>query len=162
MRRREASGALVYELRLAPLPSPFRREYTEWRWEEVAGFLEHLAAGGVFGVFPAGATPSADRCAGLVEVEYDPESQAANLVSLFVDRKQRGQGAGRMLLDQAIQWACGHAARAVLVATQVSNVPAIQFYQQAGFRLCGLHEMLYTNDDAAHHETTVYLALPLT
>jgi hypothetical protein len=48
------------------------------------------------------------------------------------------------------------------VETQNINIPAIQFYQRAGFRFCGLDEALYDPEEPGRHEVALFWVRELT
>ena len=66
---------------------------------------------------------------------------------LYVDRRQRGRGVGRALLDEVVARARDAGMRALWLETQNVNVPAIRFYRRLGFRLAGLDDSLYDPAD---------------
>lgn len=76
----------------------------------------------------------------------------------YVDRRSRGQGAGRLLITAALAWAAQHALRVAWVETSSVNQPAIAAYRRLGFALCGFDTTLYEGDD----ELAIYLARPIT
>jgi ribosomal protein S18 acetylase RimI-like enzyme len=67
----------------------------------------------------------------------DEEPAVAHLYQMWVAPDRRGQGVGRALLDMAVQWARTVGAHAVRLDVTVSNSPAVQLYEQAGFRPVG-------------------------
>ena len=67
----------------------------------------------------------------------DEEPAVAHLYQMWVAPEHRGQGIGRGLLDMAVQWARTAGAHALRLDVTVSNSPAVQLYEQAGFRPMG-------------------------
>lgn len=68
---------------------------------------------------------------------------------LLVDSAARRHGVGTALLRAAREWAGEQGLTALLAHAPLRNVPGIAFYQQCGFRICGLIERYYiTNEDA--------------
>ena len=48
--------------------------------------------------------------------------------------------------------------RAIVLETQTSNVPAIQFYLKNGFALVGLNTISYSNEDIKNKEVRIEMA----
>ena len=57
----------------------------------------------------------------------------ALIEELVVDERARGQGAGRALIQAAIEWAKAQACSEVEVSTEMDNSAAQAFYRRLGF-----------------------------
>ena len=57
----------------------------------------------------------------------------AIIEELVVDEATRGQGAGRALIQAAIEWARAHSCSEVEVSTEMDNTAAQAFYRRLGF-----------------------------
>lgn len=78
-----------------------------------------------------------------------PAQGRAFITRFLVEPASRGTGAGTALLRAARAWTAAQGWRALLAHAPLRNVPGIAFYQQRGFRICGLSEHFYaTHEDA--------------
>jgi ribosomal protein S18 acetylase RimI-like enzyme len=159
VRKQVDQGRLQYTLTLESLEQPYRIEYDAWDWTEVPGFLQNLKEERVLGAFNA--TSQGTACVGILELNRCEAQQAGEIASLYVHRPLRGKGIGKALVSAGLEWARQQKLRALLVTTQVVDVPAIDFYQKLGFIICGIHDHFYHNDDLANDETAVFLVHPL-
>ncbi len=67
----------------------------------------------------------------------DEEPAVAHLYQMWVAPERRGHGVGRALLDMAVEWARASGAHAMRLDVTVSNSPAVELYERAGFRPVG-------------------------
>lgn len=95
---------------------------------------------------------------GFAAVRLEQWNRRAALWHLYVAPQQRGNGLGRRLLAAAERYARTSGARCLWLETSNVNYPAIQFYRQVGFTLCGLDQTLYEPDGDAAGETALYFA----
>lgn len=65
------------------------------------------------------------------------ESMVANVFQMWVDPAARGVGAGRALLEEAIDWAKRMGARRVCLGVTAAETPAMRLYVMRGFRPVG-------------------------
>jgi ribosomal protein S18 acetylase RimI-like enzyme len=98
---------------------------------------------------------------GLAAADYAYWNRRLVLWHLYVAPAVRGRGLGTTLLESVIGYARGVKARCVWLETQNVNVPAIRFYGQRGFRLCGLDTRLYDPAGPVAGETALFFALDL-
>ena len=66
------------------------------------------------------------------------------------------------MLNENVTFARSAGARCLWVETQNVNYPAIQFYRQVGFQLCGLDESLYDPEGPGRNEIALFFARELT
>jgi len=85
-------------------------------------------------------------------------NRRGELLHLYVDRRRRGRGVGRALLDEVVERVRAAGARALWLETQNVNAPAIRFYRRYGFRLAGLDDSLYDPDELPG-EVALFFAL---
>ena len=83
-----------------------------------------------------------NRCVGLAVLQKG-FFRYLYLYDLKVDRAYRGQGVGRMLIEQAKALALQTGARGLWTVGQDNNLAACLFYLRAGFRIGGLDTELY-------------------
>lgn len=103
-----------------------------------------------------------DRIVGVVDVEERAWNNTAWIWNLMLDKDVRGQGLGRKLIDYTVKWARQRKLRAIMLETQTNNVPACRFYARMGFKLVGINEVFYTNEDVDNNEVAIFWSLPLT
>lgn len=70
----------------------------------------------------------------------DPTS--VNLFQMWVAPECRGRGAGRLLLDRAVQWARSLGASSLCLGVTCADTPALRLYTKAGFAVTGAPEPL--------------------
>jgi len=80
---------------------------------------------------------------------------------LYVEPQYQKHGTGRRLIDTAKQRAVELDVRAIVLETQTSNYPAIQFYLKNGFEIVGFNAISYSNDDVNKNEVRLEMAYTL-
>jgi streptothricin acetyltransferase len=96
------------------------------------------------------------RLVALLDVERERWHHAARLWNIHIDRTYRRQGLGRELVNRAVAWAREQGLRGLVLETQTNNLPACRFYQSLGFKLCGLDDHFYSNDDIRVNEVAIF------
>jgi streptothricin acetyltransferase len=96
------------------------------------------------------------RLVGLLEVERQRWHNSGWMWNIIVDRDYRRQGLGRKFVRRAVEWGRKLGLRALLLETQNNNINACRFYQAVGFRLCGINDHYYTNDDLGKGEVAIF------
>ncbi len=76
-------------------------------------------------------------------------NRTAEIDAIIVDAAHRGRGIGRRFVEEAEAFAGERGLRAVQWEAQTDNRAAIEFAAARGFRLAGLHDAFYRNDDLA-------------
>jgi len=156
--RGEEGMEVAWRLHEVPLAQPFDKGHgydpTE---EELAELRRRLQRGqGLYLVAEAGG-----RIVALLEVEPQEWNHTAWVWDILVDWNYRRRGVGRSLMQRAIAWAKERDYRALSLETQSNNINACRFYQRMGFRLTGIREDLYTNEDIAKGEVAIFWSYPL-
>jgi ribosomal protein S18 acetylase RimI-like enzyme len=64
----------------------------------------------------------------------------------LVSEKYRQKGIGKLLIEKVIAHAQHKNFRLIELETQNTNVPAIKFYQNQGFKITGLNMKLYNEE----------------
>jgi GNAT superfamily N-acetyltransferase len=83
---------------------------------------------------------------GLVRTFVEPEDvSSANLVSMWVAPRARGQGIGRQLVVAVVQWARDHDATSVRLWVTETNAAARRLYESCGFVLSSGRQKLPSN-----------------
>ena len=155
---------------------PYQRRYVEWDWDELEDFRHHLDQGLVWiaetaavaaGEGTASNPRSRPRLVGVAEAAepqervwgHEPDGSVLELVSLFVDRGHRRQGAGRALVQSVIAEARRRHKELVITQAESGNLAAIRFYLSLGFALQGL--AFLRPEESSHEEMAMLLVYPL-
>lgn len=80
----------------------------------------------------------------------------AYIQDIVVDAGFRRQGAGRALIERAMQWAREHQLAGIMLETQDVNVAACRLYESCGFKLRGIDTHLYRAIEHVSGETALY------
>jgi ribosomal protein S18 acetylase RimI-like enzyme len=99
--------------------------------------------------------------AGLLIVVVPDWGDAAEITDLAVDIAFRRVGAGRALVEAAIDWAREQGHRALWVEPRADNHAAISFYTSLGFRVSGFNDRMYSNADHEDGRPTIFMHLEL-
>jgi ribosomal protein S18 acetylase RimI-like enzyme len=94
---------------------------------------------------------------GLIIVLVPPWTDAGEITDLAVHRPYRRRGAGRVLVDAALQFARSRGLRALWVVPRSDNAEAIEFYRSLGFRLSGFNDRMYSNRDYEDGRVTLFM-----
>ena len=100
------------------------------------------------------------RVVGVAALALRTWNRRAELLHLYVDAAARRGGVGRALLAAMREEAAALGARCLWAETQNVNVPAIRFYERAGFVRCGLDTSLYDPADAPG-DVAIFMSLAL-
>ena len=136
-----------------PLVPPFRStdySFTETDCDEIGARL--LKGNGLWLV----AQDESGRPVVLLDMEREGWHHAARVWNIAIGRAYRRQGLGRELMRRALAWARGENLRAVWLEAQTNNLPACRFYQAVGFKLCGIDDHFYSNDDIGVNEVAIF------
>jgi len=101
--------------------------------------------------------------AGTVTIEFSAKPKTrhkAHLIGMFVCDRLRGQGAGRALLEAALEAAAARPGILVVTLTvTVGNVPAIRLYEACGFRTFGVEPMAIATPTGLKSKVHMWLQL---
>lgn len=92
---------------------------------------------------------------GILSLYYEKWNNVLRIWEIHVNEEMKKQGIGSRLIDSAKNRAKELGARAVVLETQTSNFPAIQFYLKNGFKLTGFDMISYSNNDVAKKEVRI-------
>lgn len=92
----------------------------------------------------------------LLDTERERWRDTAVVWNILIDRAYRRQGLGRELMNRAIAWAREQGLRGIVLEAQTNNIAACLFYQAMGFKLCGLDDHFYSNDDIGVKEVAIF------
>jgi len=145
---------VVWRLVERPLDPPFRSSdygLSRQQREEVGVRLREGD-----GLYLAAEDKRTSKLVTLLDVERERWRDTATIWNILVDRARRRQGLGRELMSRAIAWARERGLRAIMLETQTNNLAACRFYQAMGFKLCGLDDHFYSNDDIGVKEVAIF------
>ncbi len=137
-----------------PLEPPFRSSDYGLSRQERKEVGVRLREGD--GLYLVAEDPAAGRLVALLDMEREPWRDTAMVWNILIDRAYRRQGLGRELMRRAIAWAHGQGLRGLMLETQTNNWAACRFYQAIGFKLCGLDDHFYSNDDIGVKEVALF------
>ncbi len=143
-----------WQLIECPLEPPFSsRDYSLSRQQrqEVSARLREGD-----GLYLAVEDSHTGKLVALLDMERERWRDTATIWNLMVDRAYRRQGVGRELIGRAIAWAREQGLRAIMLETQTNNLAACRFYHALGFKLCGLDDHFYSNDDIGAQEVAIF------
>ena len=101
--------------------------------------------------------------AGTVTIEFAAKPKTrhkAHLIGMFVSEALRGQGAGRALVQAALDAAASRPeVRVVTLTVTEGNAAAIGLYESCGFRTFGIEPMAIATPDGFKSKVHMWLAL---
>ena len=98
---------------------------------------------------------------GQLQIELQDFSKSMRVWDIDVWPSFRRMGVGTALIEKCMERARESGARRIVLETQSSNLPAINFYRKMGFDLIGLDGSHYHNDDMERGEVRLEMALHL-
>ncbi len=137
-----------------PLEPPFRSSdygLNRQQREEVGARLREGD-----GLYLAAEDARTGKLVALLDVERERWRDTATVWNILIDRGYRRRGLGRELLDRAFEWARAQRLRGLVLETQTNNLAACRFYRAMGFKLCGLDDHFYSNDDIGVKEVAIF------
>lgn len=127
------TSGLGFELLPVELPDPYAKRYTD-----VARDCDRLSREGLVAVLDDGG-----KFGAVIAVSPLRGNRTVDVAALYVDPAWRRQGVAQHLVHAVIPYAQGLGARALMAETQNVNYPAVQFYLNTGWRLCGVNDRYY-------------------
>jgi len=94
--------------------------------------------------------------AGGILLNIEEWRSVVRIQDLIVDRQSRRYGVGSLLLSCASDWAREHDCWAIILETQNTNYPAIQFYLRNGLEIWSINQHFYPPGPQAH-EIAVFM-----
>ena len=148
--REETEDGYIFSLRWLQRPTTVEL-YATYGEERLRGAIDRVD---LFLVAEVDRAP-----VGLLMVMLPKWTDAAEITDLAVDAAARRCGAGRALVDGAVEFARARELRALWVEPGSDNAGAIEFYRSLGFRLSGFNDRMYSNADDAPGRTTLFMHL---
>lgn len=149
--RTESPEEVVLKLELLELPRPYRKRYDPPDAATIARYREITRLGFSFGAYDAG------ECVGIALAEPQQWNNSLWVLEFHVDHRYQGRGIGRGLMEAITGKARQAGFRVIVCETQNTNVPAIRFYQRAGFRIEGIDLSYYSNTGLPSEEIAIFM-----
>lgn len=136
--------ALAFELIETPVDPPLYKNFREYEntLPDVEAKLRAVEGGYVAlvdGVIAGGILLNVEEWRSVVRIQ-----------DLIVDRQSRRYGVGSLLLSCAADWARKRGCWAILLETQNTNYPAIQFYLRNGLEIWSINQHFYPPGPLGH------------
>jgi ribosomal protein S18 acetylase RimI-like enzyme len=147
----ETDDQFVLTLELVPMEQPYVKRYDHLEPETLEHYQQVPGFGFSFSAYDA------DTCVGIVLAEPRLWNKSLWVWELHVAETHRRHGIGRELLEALSKKAGEAGLRTIVCETQNTNMPAVQFYHQAGFALEGIDLSYYTNADFPDGEIAIFM-----
>ena len=102
-----------------------------------------------------------DEVRGFIAWAEESWNRRLSIWHFYVDRPVRRSGAGRLMMNQALEWATQRGLLTAWVETSNTNLPGIAGYRQLGFEICGFDTTLYRGTPGPN-EFAIYMAREVT
>ncbi|MEK3764290.1 MULTISPECIES: GNAT family N-acetyltransferase [unclassified Solibacillus] len=89
---------------------------------------------------------------GIIVIQHMEWNNTLLIHDLYIDNRFKRKGIGSALVAIAQKRAREMGVRMIVLETQTSNYPAIQFYLKEGFQMIGLNLNSYSNEDVKNNE----------
>ena len=89
---------------------------------------------------------------GIIVIQHMEWNNTLLIHDLYIDKRFKRKGIGSALVAIAQKRAREMGVRMIVLETQTSNYPAIQFYLKEGFQMIGLNLNSYSNEDVKNNE----------
>jgi len=99
--------------------------------------------------------------AGIVSFNHEKWHHVLRINDIHIDQAYQQQGIGSKFMALVKKRAAEIGVRAIVLETQTSNYPAIQFYRKHGFHLIGCDLISYSNKDIEKREVRIEMGLVL-
>ncbi len=96
------------------------------------------------------------KIAGAILLNIDEARSVVDIQDMIVGRQYRRYGVGSLLISCASDWARNHGCWAIVLETQNTNYPAIQFYLRNGLEIWSINRSFYPPGEYAH-EVAIFM-----
>jgi GNAT superfamily N-acetyltransferase len=96
------------------------------------------------------------KIAGAILLNIDEARSVVDIQDMIVGRQYRRYGVGSLLISCASDWARNHGCWAIVLETQNTNYPAIQFYFRNGLEIWSINRSFYPPGEYAH-EVAIFM-----
>jgi ribosomal protein S18 acetylase RimI-like enzyme len=150
VKKEETLEKISFCVERIPLVSPYIKLYQE-ELEDYERYNRIIPLGFSFGVFLN------NKLIAVVICEPIYWNKTLNIWNFQVSENHRRLKVGKKLMESVIELARSKGFRAVILETQNTNVPAIEFYMKCGFELEGIDLSYYTNNDVESGEVAFFM-----
>ena len=150
----EMDDLVEFSLRCVPLRNPYVKTFG-FGDETIASYRPFFNNGFSYGAYDN------DRLIGLAVCEWHIWNNSVQIHEFHIEESYRRCGRGEALMRYISKAAAAASTRITVCETQNTNVPALKFYHQAGFRIEGIDLSLYSNVDYPDREIAVFMKLRL-
>jgi len=98
---------------------------------------------------------------GVVSITHVKWNNVLRINDIHIHSSERNKGIGSTLMTLVKNRAKEIGVRAIVLETQTSNYPAIQFYKKHGFQLIGCDILSYSNNDIEKNEVRIEMGFVL-
>ncbi len=96
------------------------------------------------------------KIAGAILLNIDEARSVVDIQDMIVGRQYRRYGVGSLLISCASDWARNHGCWAIVLETQNTNYPAIQFYLRNSLEIWSINRSFYPPGEYAH-EVAIFM-----
>jgi GNAT superfamily N-acetyltransferase len=143
--------AFAFELVETPVDPPIYKNFREY--ENTLPVVEaklRTVQGGYVALVDGAIT-------GGILLNVEEERSVVRIQDLIVDRQSRRYGVGSLLLSCAADWARKRGCWAIILETQNTNYPAIQFYLRNGLEIWSINQHFYPPPGPQGHEIALFM-----
>lgn len=98
---------------------------------------------------------------GIISLNHEKWNNVLRINDIHIYQSAQNKGIGSRLMELAKERALEIGARAIVLETQTSNYPAIQFYRNLGFKFTGCDLLSYSNSDLEKKEVRIEMGFVL-
>jgi ribosomal protein S18 acetylase RimI-like enzyme len=92
---------------------------------------------------------------GIVSISHEKWNNVLRINEIHIQQSLQLKGIGGQLMNMVKERGAKLGVRAIVLETQTSNFPAIQFYKKHGFNFIGCNLFGYSNDDVEQKEVRI-------
>ncbi|MHC0039412.1 GNAT family N-acetyltransferase [Pseudoneobacillus sp. C159] len=104
---------------------------------------------------------SQDIEVGFLSLYHEKWNNVLRIWDIHVEKSMQAKGIGSRLIELAKKRGREIGVRAMVLETQTSNFPAINFYKKHGFKLTGFDRLSYSNHDIEKREVRIEMGYVL-
>ncbi len=145
---KDSQSVFMFELVETQVDPPFYKNYREREQADLDARICNAQGGFV--------ALADGKIAGVIFLNVDETRFVVNIQDMIVGRQYRRYGVGSLLISCASDWARNHECWAIVLETQNTNYPAIQFYLRNGLEIWSINRSFYPPGEYAH-EVAIFM-----